>query len=138
MRTPSRLRISRVAIVIAAFGCGDAASKIVPSTPLGESAKAWLFAHNRGDGHALVHYTLGNRGTGALNGAQFDSTVFDGVQFSKTVGPLAPTSLVESTDSTLTIALRSERGESWTARFTPTIQPSAVRVRVVISRSTSP
>ena len=129
------LRSVALALSVVLVSCRDAASAVVPRTALGEFAKEWLFAHNQGDGHAMVHYTLGNRGAAGMSGAQVDSTVYDGVRFAKAVGPLTPTALVESSDSSLTIQLRTEKGDAWTARFTPAVQPSAVRVRVAVSPS---
>jgi PAS domain S-box-containing protein len=41
------------------------------------------------------------------------------------------------TDSSLTIRLQSEAGDAWTARFTPAPQPSTVRIRVAVSRSSA-
>lgn len=134
----AHLRSIALALSVLAVSCRDAASAVVPRTALGAFAKEWLFAHNQGDGHAMVHYTMGNRGTAGMSGAQVDSTVYEGVQFAKAVGPLTPTSLVESTDSSLTIQLRSETGDTWTARFTPAPQPSPVRIRVAVGRSSAP
>ena len=110
---------------------------MLPGTSLGTFAKEWLFAHNQGDGHAMVHYTMGNRGTAPMTGAQSDSAVYEGVKFAQAVGPLTPTERLESTDSTLAILLRSAKGEVWKARFTPAPQPNPVRVRVVVSRLNS-
>ncbi len=80
----------------------------------------------------MVHFTMRNRGTVTMNGAQIDSTVFDGVQFSKTVGRLVADSIVESSDSVLTLSLRSANGAIWLARFTAAEQPSTVQVRVSV------
>ena len=114
--------------------CTEAGAGVLPATSLGAFAKEWLFAHNQGDGHAMVHYTMGNRVAGQMSGAQVDSTVYAGVKFAQAVGPLTPTSLVESSDTSLAIRLTSAKGEVWTARFTPAKQPSPVRVRVDVSR----
>ena len=127
-----------LALSVVLVSCRDAASAVVPRTTLGAFAKEWLFAHNQGDGHAMVHYALGNRGTAGMSGAQVDSAVYDGVRFASAVGPLTPTALIESSDSLLTIRLRSEKGDAWTARFTSAAQPSAVRVRVAVSPSSPP
>lgn len=114
--------------------CSDAGSGVLPATLLGVFAKEWLFAHNQGDGHAMVHYTLGNRGAAQLSGAQIDSTVYDGVKFAQAVGALTPTQVIESSDSSLAILATSVKGEVWKAQFTRATQPSPVRVRVEVSR----
>ena len=134
------LRRSVVALAIATLAiatlaaCTDAGSNVLPATSLGAFGKEWLFAHNQGDGHAIVHYTMGNRVAGQMSGAQVDSTVYAGVKFAQDVGPLTPTTLVESSDTSLAILLKSAKGDVWQARFTPTTQPSPVRVRVEVSR----
>jgi hypothetical protein len=133
MASSAKLRVVIIALCCVTTACRDTATAIVPPTPLGTAAKAWIFAHNRGDGHAMVHFTLRNRGRAAMNGAQVDSTVFDGVRFSKTVGPLTATAVTASSDSLLTLQLRAEDGARWTAKFTPAEQPSAVRVRVDVA-----
>ena len=115
--------------------CRDAASAVIPETSLGAAARAWLFAHNQGDGHAMVHFTLENRGSAPMDGAQVDSTVYDGVRFAREVGPVEPLKLLESGDSSLSVLLRSKRGDVWKAQFTPARQPSPVRVRVEVSRA---
>jgi len=131
------MRLSRSKTLIWAvlcWSCRDAGSEVIPETTLGGVAKGWLFAHNQGDGHAMVHYTLGNRGSVRMTGSQVDSTVYDGVRFAREVGPLEPVRLLESSDSSITILLRSRAGDSWRARFTPAAQPSAVRVKVEVGR----
>ena len=119
------------------IGCRDARSAVIPETSLGSAAKAWLFAHNQGDGHAMVHFTLENRGSAPMNGAQVDSTVYDGVRFARELGPVELVKLLRSTDASLSVLLRATDGDLWTAEFTPAAQPSPVRVSVVVSR-TSP
>jgi hypothetical protein len=120
------------------IGCRDASSAVIPETSLGSAAKAWLFAHNQGDGHAMVHFTLENRGTAPVNGAQVDSTVYDGVRFAREVGPVQAVELLQSGDSVLSVLLRSKNGDVWKAQFTPAVQPSPVRVRVEVSRAPMP
>ena len=46
-----------------------------PETPLGHVGHDWLAAHNRGEGHAAVHFTMVNRGSAVMSGAQMDSAV---------------------------------------------------------------
>ena len=120
------------------IGCRDASSAVIPETSLGSAAKAWLFAHNQGDGHAMVHFTLENRGSAPMNGAQVDSTVYDGVRFAREVGPVQAVELLQSGDSVLSVLLRSKNGDVWRAQFTPAAQPSPVRVRVEVSRAPTP
>jgi hypothetical protein len=117
------------------LACGSAASPVIPETSLGTAAKEWLFAHNQGDGHAMVHFTLGNRGSAPMNGSQIDSTVYDGVRFARELGPLEPVELAQSSDSALAVLLRSRKGDVWKAQFTPAAQPSPVRVKVEVARA---
>jgi hypothetical protein len=133
----ARAPIARTVVLFAVAmlaSCTESGSDILPATSLGRFGKEWLFAHNQGDGHAMVHYTMGNRVTGQMSGAQVDSTVYAGVKFAQEVGPLTPTTLAESSDTSLAILLRSAKGDVWQARFTPAKQPSPVRVRVEVSR----
>ena len=123
-----------VAGSIAACGRG---STVIPETSLGVVAKDWLFAHNRGEGHAMVHFTTENQGSVRMSGAQMDSSVYDGVRFAREIGPLEPVRLVQSTDSSLAIVLRSGKGDLWEARFTPAPQPSTVRVHIAVSHAPS-
>jgi hypothetical protein len=83
----------------------------------------------------MVHFTLENRGTAPVNGAQVDSAVYDGVRFAREVGPVEPVELLQSGDSVLSVLLRSKNGDVWKAQFTPAVQPSPVRVRVEVSRA---
>ena len=55
-----------VVAAVALAGCRDASSSVVPETPLGQVARDWLTAHNRDEGHAMVHFTIENRGTGPI------------------------------------------------------------------------
>src|SRR6188474_660060 len=132
MRSPlagSRQVVALVmlAVVGSPVACGKGSS-VIPETSLGVVAKDWLFAHNRGEGHAMVHFTMGNLGGVRMSGPQMDSTVYDGVRFAREIGPLEPVRLVQSTDSSLAIVLRSGKGDLWEARFTAAPQPSTVRV----------
>jgi hypothetical protein len=107
---------------------------VLPTTPLGNLAAGWLHAHNEGDGHAMVHFTLVNRGAAPMNGAQVDSAVYDGVRFAKQVGPLEAVKLLQATDTSVVVILRSSIGDEWKARFTSPQQPSQVKMRVHVSR----
>lgn len=108
-----------------------------PETPLGHVGHDWLAAHNRGEGHAVVHFTMLNRGSGGMNGAQMDSAVRAGVQFAQRVGPLVPVRVVASSDTMLVMLLRSADDSLWGARFTPVAQPALVKVDVEVSRAHS-
>jgi len=119
--------------IVAATAC-TGRSRVFPQTPLGKLAADWLFAHNEGDGHAMVHFTLVNRGAAPMNGAEVDSAVYDGVRFAKQVGRLDPIQLVEATDTAVVVILRSKIGDEWKARFTAAPQPNQVRMVVHVSR----
>ena len=106
-----------------------------PETPLGRTGHDWLAAHNRAEGHAAVHFTMLNRGSAAMNGAQMDSAVQAAVELAQRVGPLVPVRLLYSSDTTLTMLLRSADGSGWSAQFTPAMQPSLVKVAVELKRS---
>jgi hypothetical protein len=123
-------RIGLIALGMVA-SCRD---RVLPTTPLGDLAAGWLHAHNQGDGHAMVHFTLVNRGTAPMNGAQVDSAVYDGVRFAKQVGPLEAVKLLQSTDTSVVVILRSNLGDEWKARFTSPLQPSRVKMLVHVSR----
>ena len=95
----------------------------------------WLFAHNRGEGHAMVHFTVENRGSVAMSGAQTDSTVYSGVKLAKEVGPLVAVKMLFTSDTLLTVLLRSKDSATWKAQFRAAPQPSFVKVAVRIDRS---
>jgi len=130
--------LTAILVSVVVVGCRDAGSVVIPETSLGSAAKAWLFAHNQGDGHAMVHFTLENRGIAPVNGAQVDSMVYDGVRFAREVGPVEPVEVLQSGDSLLSVLLRSKNGTVWKAQFTPAVQPSPVRVRVEVSHAPTP
>jgi len=115
------------------FGACRAGSPGFPETPLGYVGHDWLAAHNRGEGHAVVHFTMVNRGSGGMSGAQMDSAVRAGVQFAQRVGPLVPVRLLYSSDTMLVMLLRSRDDSLWSARFTPVAQPGLVKVAVDVS-----
>src|SRR5262245_10473437 len=74
-------------LVLLLGSCRDR-SPDFPETPLGHVGHDWLAAHNRGEGHAVVHFTMLNRGSADMSGAQMDSAVRAGVQLAQRVGPL--------------------------------------------------
>jgi len=118
---------------IALVGCRDGA--VVPDTPLGHVAADWLAAHNRAEGHAAVHYTLTHQGELKMSGAQVDSVVYASVKFAQAVGPLVPVRLLESSDTSLVILLRSRSSGEFTARFKPVAQPALLQVAVRLDRA---
>lgn len=124
-----------VALTLAA--CRDAASRVFPETTLGRTGRDWLAAHNRAEGHAAVHFTLVNRGSAAVSGAQTDSIVESSVRFARTAGRLVPVQVLYSTDTALAVLLRSAdtSTSTWTARFVPAPQPGLVKVAVEVSRA---
>ena len=69
-----------------------------------------------------------------MNGAQVDSAVYDGVRFAKQVGPLEAVKLLQSSDTSVVVILRSNLGDEWKARFTSPPQPSQVKMLVHVSR----
>lgn len=118
--------------------CRDARSAAFPDTPLGQAGRDWLAAHNRGEGHAAVHFTLVNRGDAPANGAQIDSMVSSSVRFAESAGPLTPVELSYATDTAVVVLLRAKDGGLWTARFTPAVQPALVKVAVEVTRGGKP
>lgn len=121
-------------LVLLLASCRDG-SPAFPETPLGQVGRDWLAAHNRGEGHALVHFTTLNRGTAGMSGVQMDSAVRAGVELAERVGPLVPVRPVFSSDTMLVMLLRSRDGSLWNARFTPVAQPGLVKVDVEVGRA---
>ena len=106
-----------------------------PDTPLGHVGHDWLAAHNRAEGHAIVHFTMVNRGSAGMSGAQMDSAVHAGVQLAERVGPLVPVRLLSTSDTALIMLLRSADGSLWNGRFAQAVQPSLVKVDVQVVRA---
>ena len=123
------------AAMLSVMACHDRASAIVPDTPLGGVARAWITAHNRDEGHAVVHFTTTNRGTGPMSGTQMDSVVYSSVRFADSVGTLVATHVNVSSDTLLDVALEDRRGGTWAAQFRPVTQPALFKVDVRITRS---
>lgn len=121
-------------LVLLLGSCRDG-SPAFPETPLGRIGHDWLAAHNRAEGHAAVHFTMLNRGSAPMSGAQMDSAVRAGVELAERVGPLVPARLVSSGDTMLVMLLRSRDGSLWSARFTPVVQPGLVKVDVEVGRA---
>ena len=134
--TASPLRLAACSVVLLA-SCNDAAARVFPDTPLGRTGRDWLAAHNRAEGHAVVHFTMVNRGAAPISGAQTDSIVRDGVRLAKTIGPLVPVGAWQSSDTLLSVLLHSADTAStlWTAEFRPAVQPNLVKVRVQVTRT---
>ena len=128
------VRARRVLPLILLLGSCRDGSPGFPETLLGHVGHDWLAAHNRGEGHAVVHFTMVNRGSAAMSGAQMDSAVRAGVQFAQRVGPLVPARVLYSSDTMLVMLLRSRDDSLWSARFTPVAQPGLVKVGVEVSR----
>jgi hypothetical protein len=120
------------------MGCRDAGSNVFPETVLGRAGRDWLAAHNRREGHAVVHFTMINRGTAPMTGAQMDSTVYAGVRLADSVGTLVPVKVSQSSDSLLAVDLTSRDGKTWMAEFRPAVQPSLVKVDVRVSKAPDP
>ena len=129
------LRLGAFFVLLLA-SCRDAASRVFPDTPLGRTGRDWLAAHNRAEGHAVVHFTMVNRGSAPITGAQTDSIVRDGVRLAHTVGPLVPIGAWQSSDTLLSVLLHSADTASslWTAEFKAAAQPSLVKVLVKLHR----
>ena len=129
-------RLALLATLVAA-SCRDASSSVFPATPLGRMGRDWLTAHNRGEGHAIVHFTMVNRGTAPMSGAQTDSAVYAGVQLARQLGPLVAIEVLQSSDSLLAVLLQSAdtSTSTWTAQFAPARQPSPVKVVVQVVRT---
>jgi hypothetical protein len=121
-------------LVVLLVSCRDRAPTF-PETPLGHVGHDWLAAHNRAEGHAIVHFTTLNRGRSAMSGAQMDSVVRAGVELAQRVGPLVPVRLLHSSDTALIMLLRSADGSLWNGRFKPAVQPSLVKVDVQVNRA---
>ena len=134
--TASLLRLAACLVVLLA-SCNDAASRVFPDTPLGRTGRDWLAAHNRAEGHAVVHFTMLNRGSAPISGAQTDSIVRDGVRLAKTIGRLVPVGAWQSSDTLLSVLLHSADTTNTlgTAEFRPAPQPNLVKVHVQVTRT---
>ena len=134
----TRIRSCVVPVAIAfVTACRDAGS-VFPDTRLGQTGRDWLAAHNRGEGHAAVHFTMVNRGEAPASGAQIDSMVSASVRLAQTAGRLVPVELSCATDTAVVALLRAKDGGLWTARFTPAVQPALVKVAVEVTRGGEP
>ena len=127
-RTAAFLLLGSVLVV----ACRDAS--VIPPTPLGQIATDWLTAHNRAEGHAAVHFTLTHQGSIRMTGPQVDSAVYSAVKYARDVGRFVPVKLLESSDTSLVVLLRSESAGDFTVRFTPAQQPSTSQVVVQVDR----
>lgn len=135
-----RMTVVRACLVslVLLLGSCRGGSPDFPETPLGHVGHDWLAAHNRGEGHAAVHFTMVNRGSAAMSGAQMDSAVRAQVQLAQRVGPLVPIRLLYSSDTTLIMLLRSRDDSLWSARLTPVRQPGLMKVDVEVNRASVP
>ena len=110
------------------LSCRGSSSSVIPATTLGRFASAWLLAHNRGDAHSMVTFTLEHRGQVRMTPFQEDSAVHEGVVFAKKVGSLTPLTRLHSSDTALVVLLRSAAGDTLKASFRPATQPSTTQV----------
>ncbi len=131
----SRIQTTLTPLIVAFLLACRGAAPSFPETPVGRMGHDWLAAHNRAEGHAFVHFTILNRGTASMSGAQMDSTVHAGVQRAERVGHLVPVRLLYSSDTTVVMLLRSADSTVWSARFTQAAQPSLVKVAVELKRT---
>lgn len=83
----------------------------------------------------MVHFTMTNRGTAAMSGAQTDSAVYAGVKLAQELGPLVPVRVIYSSDTSLVVLLRSSKRGTWKAEFKTAVQPSLVKVLVRVNPS---
>jgi hypothetical protein len=133
-----RMTVPRARLVlplVLLFGSCRNGSPDFPETPLGRVGHDWLAAHNRAEGHAAVHFTLLNRGSAAMSGAQVDSAVRDQVRFAQRVGRLVPVRLLYSSDTAVIMLLHSADDSLWSARFTRVPQPGLAKVDVDVRRA---
>jgi hypothetical protein len=117
------------------LSCRDASSSVIPSTPLGRYAVEWLSAHNRGDTHSIVHFTVTHRGSVRMTPLQEDGAVHEGVQFAREIGPLVALKVLASSDTALAVLLRTVRADSFAILFKPASQPGVTPVLVQVDRS---
>jgi hypothetical protein len=69
-----------------------------------------------------------------MTGPQVDSAVYAAVKYARDVGRFVPVKLLESSDTSLVVLLRSESSGDFTVRFTPALQPSTSQVVVQVDR----
>jgi hypothetical protein len=119
--------------LILLLGCQDAGSSVIPSTPLGRFASAWLLANNRGNVHALVHFASEHEGTVKMAPSQQDSALWEALRFANSQGRLVPVQLLHTSDTSLAILLRSDSTGIFKAVFRPVPQPNTTQVSVEIS-----
>ena len=131
----SRIQTTLTPLIVAFLLACRGGAPSFPETPLGHVGHDWLAAHNRAEGHAFVHFTMLNRGSAAMSGAQMDSTVHAGVQRAERIGHLVPVRLLFSSDTTVVMLLRAADRSVWSARFTQAVQPSLVKVAVELERT---
>lgn len=115
------------------LGCRDPASSVIPATPLGRFASAWLAANNRGDAHALVHFASEHQGGTKMTGFQSDSALAEGLRFARQQGRLVPIQLLHSSDTSLAVLLHSDSTGDLKAVFRPAPQPNVAQVLLEVS-----
>lgn len=114
--------------------CHDSSSALIPATALGRFATEWLSAHNRGDTHSIVHFTVTHGGSLRMTSLQEDSAVHAAVQFARDTGPLVAVKLLHSSDTALSVLLCSRSADTLRVLFKPASQPSLTQVVVQIDR----
>jgi hypothetical protein len=118
--------------------CRDAASSVIPTTPLGQFATAWLRAHNLGGAHALLHFMLTHPGRVQMTPSQEDSALQESVRVAQRQGKLVPIRLVHSSDTALAIIVRSDSAGMLQAVFRPARQPNLAQVVVEVRQTQLP
>jgi hypothetical protein len=117
------------------LNCRDGASSVIPSSPLGRYASAWLLANNRGNAHALAHFILGSRGSLRMSAFQQDSALGEALGFAKRQGRLVAIRLLYTSDTSLAVLLHSDSTGTLRAVFRPAPQPNVAQVIVEVSRA---
>ena len=117
------------------LNCRDEASSVIPSSPLGRYASAWLVANNRGNAHALVHFILGTQGSLRMSAFQQDSALAVALRFARRQGRLVAIRLLYTSDTALAVLLRSDSTGTLRAVFRPAPQPNSAQIIVEVSHA---
>jgi hypothetical protein len=115
------------------LNCRDEASSVIPSSPLGRYASAWLLANNRGNAHALVHFIMGSQGSLRMSAFQQDSALREALGFARQQGRLVAIRLLSTSDTSLAVLLHSDSTGTLRAVFRPAPQPNVAQVIVELS-----
>jgi hypothetical protein len=117
------------------LNCRDVGSSVIPSTPLGRFASAWLLANNRGNVHALVHFASEHEGSVKMAPSEQDSALWEALRFAHEQGWLVPVRLLHTSDTSLAILLRSDSSGVLKAVFRLVPQPNTAQVSVEVSHA---